>query len=951
MIRIRQCNSVDRALNYFTTGLVHEDYLVNELTAQGHWYGEGSIKLGLDGAVSRADFASLCRNERPGTDASLTARTKANRRVGWDIGFSVPKSFSLLYALGCDPALIAGYHKAVHATMSAMEADALARVRRDGQECDRRTGNMVWAQFVHTTARPVGGVPDPQLHAHCFVFNATHDNVEGAWKAVQLGDIRRDLPYYEALYMSRLAEELHAIGYETEGKGKFWEVKGVPREEVKAFSRRTTQVEAFIERHGIENEAEKAGVAARTRESKREDLSEEELRSHWRRRVRPEHEGFWERARGTFKDRRHASHLRDAVARTIGRVFEYEAVILQRRLVADVLRQVPGYYREDAVLEECRRQGVITPQMNGYDWATTRDVLQEERRMIELARDSRGRRRPMASRSFTEQETGLDGDRLVALNRLLASTDGVVILDRREASGHDGLLPKLRELVEQSSVRSGALPFLGLPSMVVLAPTREATKTKLGSRGFGDAVTVSEFLGRPEHHATAFASGIVAVEDAGKLGTTQMKDLLTQCQRSGARLILSGDSRLHRSACRGDCLRVLRERAGIEPVTVDTVRRQHGPYREAVRDLAAGRTAEGFDKLREMSAVREYTPERVLQAAAADYVQTRRSGRSVLVIAPRRDEGRELSAVVREQIRKENWLGKERTFMQLARVEGSTSDRSRSDFYQRGQIVQFHQNAPGFRAGSRWKVVGHDPFRNVVVKNGWSLKSLPLGKAERFGVFDAKTIRIAVGDDIRITNNGRAFTATESVLNKAFGASEPSPDSRRRPTPAERIVSAATRKVLAPIRSPTHDLNNGSVHRVKRFTPSGGLLLESGLVVPKDFGHIEHGYCWTSVKAQDRTADKVILLETPSTGRAASAEQFYSSVSCGRDEVAIYTTDAEGLRSAVQRSGKGPAAVDIMGSGRPGDDGREGTERARAEQQRRDHEHSTRRPGQEKDFA
>ena len=46
---------------------------------------------------------------------------------------------------------------------------------KGGKNENRRTGNMAWGEFIHFTSRPVDGVPDPHLHAHCFVFNTTFD--------------------------------------------------------------------------------------------------------------------------------------------------------------------------------------------------------------------------------------------------------------------------------------------------------------------------------------------------------------------------------------------------------------------------------------------------------------------------------------------------------------------------------------------------------------------------------------------------------------------------------------------------------------------------------------------------------------------------------------------------------------------------------------------------------
>jgi len=70
---------------------------------------------------------------------------------------------------------------------------------------DRVTGEFLWGEHVHFTSRPIGGEPDPHLHAHCFVLNQTFDTVENRWKALQLGDIKRDAPLFEARFHSRMS--------------------------------------------------------------------------------------------------------------------------------------------------------------------------------------------------------------------------------------------------------------------------------------------------------------------------------------------------------------------------------------------------------------------------------------------------------------------------------------------------------------------------------------------------------------------------------------------------------------------------------------------------------------------------------------------------------------------------------------------------------------------------
>ena len=102
--------------------------------------------------------------------------------MGYDFTWCVPKCVSLLYALTGDREILDAFRSAVDETMSDLEAEMKTRVRKNGKDTDRQTGNMAWAEFVHTTSRPVDGMPDPQLHAHCFVFNATWDARKAAGK-------------------------------------------------------------------------------------------------------------------------------------------------------------------------------------------------------------------------------------------------------------------------------------------------------------------------------------------------------------------------------------------------------------------------------------------------------------------------------------------------------------------------------------------------------------------------------------------------------------------------------------------------------------------------------------------------------------------------------------------------------------------------------------------------
>src|SRR5580698_2144364 len=172
MIRITQQNSASGAKRYYATA----DYYSEGQEIVGAWGGKGASRLRLQGTVDKFSFERLCDNLDPRTGKQLTVRTRSQRTVGYDFTFSVPKSVSLLYAMSGDEKILGAFRASVNETMREMESEMKTRVRRKGADIDRTTGNMVWAEFIHTTSRPVEGIPDPpdpQLHAHVFVFNTT----------------------------------------------------------------------------------------------------------------------------------------------------------------------------------------------------------------------------------------------------------------------------------------------------------------------------------------------------------------------------------------------------------------------------------------------------------------------------------------------------------------------------------------------------------------------------------------------------------------------------------------------------------------------------------------------------------------------------------------------------------------------------------------------------------
>ena len=297
----------------------------------------------------------MCDNLDPRTGKPLTVRTRSERTVGYDFTFSVPKSVSLLYAMSGDEGILDAFRAAVAETMRDMEAEMKTRIRKDLQDSNRTTGNMVWAEFIHTTSRPVDGLPDPQLHAHVFVFNTTWDDEESRWKAGQFRELKRDAPYFQAGFRVRLAGKLQELGFGVERKRDDFEIAGIAADVLKRFSRRTALIEKVAEERGITDPDRKAELGAETREKKGKALAWDRLRKEWNSRLTDRSAETWRRCMAANEGRHGRKRFEaGAVDYAIDHSYVREAVVPERKLATEALKRGIGAVTVEGVLQRGR---------------------------------------------------------------------------------------------------------------------------------------------------------------------------------------------------------------------------------------------------------------------------------------------------------------------------------------------------------------------------------------------------------------------------------------------------------------------------------------------------------------------------------------------------------------------------------------------------------------------
>src|SRR5213593_4454177 len=78
------------------------------------------------------------------------------------------------------------------------------------------------------------------------------------------------------------------------------------------------------------------------------------------------------------------------------------------------------------------------------------------------------------------------------------------------------------------------------------------------------------------------------------------------------------------------------------------------------------------------------------------------------------------------------------------------------------------------------------------------------------------------------------------------------------------------------------------------------------------FNTFTHGYAVTSHSSQGKTVDTVLLVASSRSFVAVNREQFYVSISRGRERVHVFTDDADLLARRVTDSHERQAAVELL---------------------------------------
>jgi conjugative relaxase-like TrwC/TraI family protein len=469
---------------------------------------------------------------------------------GYDLTLCAPKSVSVIRALKADDVVAKGIADA-HSTAlgEAMEylAEHAGYTRVHNPVTEQKDlvhlPGLVAVAYQHETSR----WGDPHLHTHVVVPNRQARG-DGVLVSIDGTSLFHEAKAAGVIYQATLRRELHrSLGFEwapVDPPTGMAELAGIDRTSITAWSRRSSQLRDWAARHltvqdGPLSAAQLAAAQKATRPAKPEELAWGDLVAQWR-----------ADARGVLVDRAPFDHARAARraaarapfdrARLADAAAQIDKAAFTRADLVEIIgaqlpvdgERSPRETVEAAVNELGMR--LTAPrqkhQREGHERFTLSRILAEEAAVLDLA-DARDDRAQLWVRE--EDTRGLSTDQKAAVENIGRSPWLVQPLSAPAGAGKTTSLRALR----------GAAHRLSRGRVLVLAPTGRAVDVAV-REGAGDTgLTIAKALqDLCDNKLELDRWTLVVVDEAGMVGTDDLRQLLTATTQVGAKTVLVGDA-------------------------------------------------------------------------------------------------------------------------------------------------------------------------------------------------------------------------------------------------------------------------------------------------------------------------------------------------------------------------------------------------------------------------
>lgn len=623
---------------YYLTEVVEgrEDYYVVSSEAPGRWSGALAERLGLGDVVDQPDLRAVFEGTRPGTDEQL--RSSQVSRVAFDFTLSVPKSVSLLWALGDD-------HMAADVVASVEAANRVALEFLEREACGVRRGHagvehlpgegFVVASFRHGTSR----AGDPQLHIHNLIANLSV-GPDDRWSALNSELIYRwgfaTSHVFEAVLRSELAGRIGTL-YTPIEQGTC-DVAGIPVEVRAAFSQRRSQIVEYMDERGMTSRRAAEIANLQTRKSKDRERDEGSLRGEWRARV--EDLGF-DLSTLMLVPR---PVVLDVADETVASFLTESDATFKRPDVYVAVARLAGEGADLAQIDE-KVQGFLdgphaVALRDGELW-TTPEILALEQRSVAIAANGfaagAGVADPAVIEGAIATRLSLGEEQAAMVRAICGSGNRYDTVIGRAGAGKTFTLDAARDAWEASGYRViGAAPSARAAQELQAGSTIPATSA--------DRLLTALAQGRQHLDPRS----VVVVDEAAMLGTRRLAALLDYVEQADAKLVAIGDPKQLPEIDAGGLFAGIAQRNGYVELVEN--RRQRDPAeRETLSALRAGQVADAVERMdRHGQIITAPNADQLRDALVGDWHDLRANGSDAVMLARRRQDTVDLNDRARQ---------------------------------------------------------------------------------------------------------------------------------------------------------------------------------------------------------------------------------------------------------------------------------------------------------------
>jgi len=634
-----------------------EDYYSGEGEAEGQWLGDAAKDLGLDGAVEADQLTAMLTGHNPATGEPLGLRAVGGRGPvpGFDLTFSVPKSASLLWALGdaeTSATVTAALDRSLDAALGYLQREACWTRRGADAEFVRGNGFLA-AGYRHRSSRN----GDPQVHVHVLVANAIQ-GPDGKWTRLYHPAIYEHAKTAGYVFEAQFRHEL------TQSLGARWgpvhngiaEIDGFKDEHLREFSTRRAEI---LEAAGPGASARSRQVATLATRTAKEEIGGTDLWQRWREQAEAvgldlKAISIWFGEHGSlapsdltldqldFAVTEGVSHFdrRDVIQAVAG-------LLQDGGKAAEIERTADVFLASDAVLPIS--EGTREPRF------TTRRVWEIERTALATAERMRTQGVPAAGDLIAAQvirsRPTLKDDQREMVRRLLSSPEGVTVVIGEAGTGKTYAIVAAAEGWARAGIELRAA-----------APTWRAANV-MRAEGLS-ATSIASLLGELDRAARAGTDGlaegsVLLVDEAGMVDSATLARLIAHAEAAGTKLVLVGDPQQLGEIEAGGLFGALADRS--EPIYLDQViRHHHETDREGAKRIREGEGREALSLYRsEERVIVAPNAEARREAMVRDWQEAFAGGEDAVMVAKRNVDVAKLNELARAMVREQGRIGSE----------------------------------------------------------------------------------------------------------------------------------------------------------------------------------------------------------------------------------------------------------------------------------------------------